>query len=222
VHRLLSLYLPLLGVGLALAPPAASAKAASAPQHPAQTSKELLARCAADEAATPRRHRCFLKVQKEFTRPVTAPINCKFGWRVGKDHPDPALSMPSGDHVLDGLDQCAYFHDKGSFRYNPITRFCEHIAMCASTVSFFRCVKAWEKAAGSSMTAEEKEATACVLDSLFHTGYRACSLGNDKTPLYRDYDFQFVHDQKRGGFWLGPGTVKKIVEAKNKCTNPDW
>ena len=46
------------------------------------------------------------------------------------------------DKLLNGLDQCAWFHDRGAWRWNPRSSTCEDQTQCSNTLGLVRCLTA--------------------------------------------------------------------------------
>src|SRR4051812_48251068 len=53
------------------------------------------------------------------------PASFKYGWYVGKGHPSDESNPPPYTKLLNGIDQCAWIHDRGGWRWNPRTKVCE-------------------------------------------------------------------------------------------------
>jgi hypothetical protein len=171
-----------------------AAIAAVTPEPDRGTRTERIARCKAD-----RQHVCYSKVQVK--GPKNLPTNCLYGWNVGAQHPRPDGPPTPYLKVLNGLDQCAYFHDRSAWRWNPRTRVCERFMMCSNQVGLMRCVDAYRP-----RDANERAAKNCLKKSLMKLG-KACV-----APLYRRYGVAFG----RNG-WLTKKSVDDLKEAWTHC-----
>src|SRR5205814_503985 len=76
--------------------------------------------------------KCYAAVNMPLERGI--PTNCLYGWSVGKGHPESNSNPPAYDKMLNALDQCAWFHDRGAWRYNPHTHVCEKWEMCSNSM----------------------------------------------------------------------------------------
>lgn len=179
--------------------------AASAADHPPRAQR--LAQCAA--AGKTGNHSCFTAAAPQ----KNLPGNLWFGWNVGAAHPSSDTDPPSYDKLLNGLDQCAWYHDRGAFRWNPRTRLCESFRMCASAVGLLRCVERYQPE-----TKDEAEAKRLML--------RMVELNQACVPkLYADYGAEYARD-RHGSQWLSPRAERELAEAFQHCppqmATPGW
>jgi hypothetical protein len=136
---------------------------------------------------------------------MSSKFNAFYGWNVGRGHPSLARPLPGYDKLLNGLDQCAWFHDRGAWRWNPRTHVCEHEFMCANSVGLLRCMEAYEPE-----SPDEKEAKA----KLMHSTMRLLELCVRK--LYKQYGVGFVRDE-RGSQWLSAQAVRELADSMRRC-----
>ena len=185
-----------------LAPAAALALLATsafAIQRPPRA--ERLAQCQAD--ANHAKYRCHAKPKAIGSKKM--PLNINYGWYVGKSHPLSDRDPPHYTKLLNGLDQCAWFHDRGGWRWNPRTRVCENWAMCSNTIGLFRCLDAYKPE-----TPDETEAKSIAMRSIGRVG-EICI-----RKLYKNYGVQFVRD-RHGSQWLSDKALHELSDAFTHC-----
>ena len=169
------------------------------------TVDQRLAACKA--AGETGNYRCFAtpKLDKE--------VNLFYGWNVGKGHPINDQDPPSHDKLLNGLDQCGWYHDRGAGRWNPHTKFCEGTFMCANSVFLYRCMNSYQPANAAEASAK-KEAM-----------HRVAALKSCIPKLYKDYGVGWVKDA-HGSSWLSPKAEHELAEAFHRCkpgmATPGW
>ena len=189
-----------LGLGLAFLCSAAASAGSRGP---------IEGRIAACKASTEKgKHRCFVKPQ------LDGKVNIFYGWNVGKGHPSDDRDPPSHDKLLNGLDQCGWYHDRGAGRWNPRTRVCENAFMCANTIFLYRCMSSYQPA-----NADEVAAKKIAME-------RVAVVGKGCMPkLYRDYGVQWQRDE-HGSSWLSSKAEKELAESFSHCkpgmATPGW
>jgi hypothetical protein len=90
------------------------------------------------ECAAAKEPNCYTKINKPMRGGL--PTNCIYGWVMGKGHPASNSYPPAYDKLLNALDQCAYFHDRGAWQYNRNTTVCESWTMCSNSMGLMRCL----------------------------------------------------------------------------------
>jgi hypothetical protein len=138
--------------------------------------------------------------------PAKFPTNLNYGWYVGKGHPIDEANPPPYHKLLNGLDQCAWFHDRAAWRWNPHTRFCEGQNMCANTLGLMRCVEAYQPE-----TPEEVEAKRLITKSPLSKLPEACI-----RKLYKSYGDEFKKDS-HGSMWMTDKSLNELSEAFSHC-----
>jgi len=133
------------------------------------------------------------------------PINVFYGWNVGKSHPFSDSKPPPYGRLLNGLDQCGWFHDRGAWRWNPRTKVCEGLFMCSNTIGLWKCASAYKPE-----TTAEREAKDGMMRSIGRIG-EICI-----RPLYKNYGVQFVKD-RHGSQWLSDKAVAELADSFVKC-----
>ena len=147
--------------------------------------------------------KCYPKVDATGTKVLA--LNLHYGWHVGKSHPISNDNPPSYDKLLNGMDQCAWYHDRGAWRWNPRTKVCEGTFMCANTVGLFRCLSDYKPE-----TKDEQDAKDVAMHSLGRMGETCIR------ALYKDYGHGFFQDA-HGSQWLKKEAVKELAEAFDHC-----
>ena len=133
------------------------------------------------------------------------PINIQYGWYVGKGHPINESDPPPYSKLLNGLDQCAWFHDRAAWRWNPRTKICENQMMCANTIGLFRCLDAYQPE-----SPEEVEAKRLATHTIARVG-EVCI-----RKLYKDYGDEFKRDA-HGSQWMSDKSLRELSEAFSHC-----
>jgi hypothetical protein len=171
------------------------------PPAAAKTPRQRLAEC-----ASAKEPQCF----PAFTRPTLAgvPTTCLYGWSVGAGHPASDADPPGYDKMLNVLDQCAWFHDRGAWSYNPVTKVCETWVMCSNSVGLQRCLDRVVP-----KTPAESAAKACF-SSFFEPILKTCVV-----TLYKDWGAQLATD-KHGEQWLSPQSIGELRTAMRNCPSP--
>lgn len=133
------------------------------------------------------------------------PLNAKYGWCVGKGHPSDEKDPPPYTKLLNGLDQCAWFHDRAAWRWNPRTKICEDQFMCANTVGLLRCMDAYQP-----QSPEEKHAKEVAMHSMLRLGETCVR------PLYKTDGTEFQKDA-HGAEWLNDKSLRELSAAFSHC-----
>ncbi len=133
------------------------------------------------------------------------PTNLYYGWYVGKHHPSDENEPPPYLKLLNGLDQCAWFHDRGAWRWNPRTKVCEHQFMCANTIGLFRCLDAYQPE-----SPEEVEAKRIATHTIARVG-EVCI-----RRLYKAYGDDFKRDE-HGSQWMSDKSLHELSDAFSHC-----
>ncbi len=133
---------------------------------------------------------------------------------MGVEPKVPATDPPGYDLLLNGLDQCAWFHDRGAWRWNPRSKSCEDPTHCSNTLGLLHCLNAYQP--------EGNEGAAARKLALRSIGRVAdvCL-----TKLYKEYGTRFVRDE-HGSQWLSPASVRELAQALARCPpgtpTPGW
>jgi len=153
------------------------------------------------------KHRCFTSPQAD------GPVNLRYGWNVGKGHPSSNTDPPGHDKLLNGLDQCGWYHDRGAGRWNPRTKVCEGTFMCANSMFLNRCMTSYPPANPDEVKAR-KEALGKLV------ALKACV-----PALYKSYGVEWKKDA-HGSFWLSDKAEKELAESFHHCkpgmATPGW
>jgi hypothetical protein len=140
-------------------------------------------------------------------------LNVFYGWNVGMGHPSSDTDPPTYDKLLDGLDQCAWYHDRGAFRWNPRTKVCETLGMCQSAIGLYRCMTRFTPSNAAEARAKEK--------IVAHIRQNAACVAT----FYKDYGARFERDP-RGSYWLSQKSIAELSEAFTHCkpgmATPGW
>jgi len=137
--------------------------------------------------------------------PKKLPTNLHYGWYVGKGHPIAENDPPPYSKLLNGLDQCAWFHDRAAWRWNPRTKVCEGQFMCANTIGLFRCLDAYKPESPA-----EAEAKRLATHTIARVG-EVCIRG-----LYKEYGDEFKPD-KQGSQWMSDKSLNELSDAFSHC-----
>jgi hypothetical protein len=180
-----------------------AASAASGADH--GTVEARIAACKA--AGETGKHRCFAKPHHD------GKVNLFYGWNVGKGHPIDNNDPPPHDRLLNGLDQCGWYHDRGAGRWNPRTKVCEGTFTCANSVFLYRCLKSYPP-----VNADETAAKEATLK-------RVAPLLSCIPKLYKEYGVEWVKDA-HGSPWLSVKAEQQLAEAFHHCkpgmATPGW
>ena len=133
------------------------------------------------------------------------PTNLHYGWYVGKGHPIAEDDPPPYTKLLNGLDQCAWFHDRAAWRWNPRTKVCEGQFMCANTIGLFRCLDAYKPE-----SPEEAEALRVATHTIARVG-EVCI-----RRLYKAYGDEFSKDA-HGSQWMSDKSLNELSDAFSHC-----
>jgi hypothetical protein len=133
------------------------------------------------------------------------PANLYYGWNAGAGFPVSDTDPPSYDKLLNGLDQCAWFHDRGAWRWNPRTHLCETFAMCSNAIGLWKCVSNYQPE-----TPEEERAKTAMLHSIGRVSETCIR------KLYKDYGFEFARDV-HGSQWLSDKSERELTDAFKRC-----
>ncbi len=166
------------------------------------TREERLKLCKADVGTG--KTNCFPAVR--VIGPAKVPTNLNYGWYVGKGHPIDESDPPAYHKLLNGLDQCAWFHDRAAWRWNPRTKICEDQFMCANTMGLFRCLDAYKPE-----SPEEAEAKRVAVHSPIARLGEVCI-----RKLYKAYGDEFKRDS-HGSQWLSDKALGELSEAFSHC-----
>jgi hypothetical protein len=149
------------------------------------------------------------KCYAQHKAPTTAgiPSNCLYGWNVGKGHPESNSNPPSYDKLLNALDQCAWFHDRGAWRYNVVTNVCEKWEMCSNSMGLKRCLERYQPNKDDKAAIEAK---ACFTN-FFAKAMEACV-----PSLYKDWGAEHATDSN-GDSWLSARSVAELRGAMKQC-----
>jgi hypothetical protein len=192
----------------ALALAALLCAAAAAPARPDRAARRKLC----DQMKSDPKHRCYPKAEP--TPEKDRPLSLRYGWAMGAGHPASVTDPPGYDLLLNGLDQCAWFHDRGAWRWNPRSRSCEDQTQCSNTLGLVRCLGAYQPE-GTEGAAARKLA----LRSIGRIG-DVCL-----TKLYKEYGTRFARDE-HGSQWLSPASVQELAQALAQCPatmpTPGW
>ena len=134
------------------------------------------------------------------------PTNLRYGWYVGKGHPSVESDTPPYSKLLNGLDQCAWFHDRGAWRWNPRTKVCEDQVMCANTMGLFRCMGAYQPE-----SAGEAKAKWLVTQSPIARVAEICI-----RKLYKPYGAEFMRDS-HGPQWMTDKSLNELSDVFSHC-----
>jgi hypothetical protein len=133
------------------------------------------------------------------------PKNCLYGWSVGAGHPSSNSNPPDYDKTLNALDQCAWFHDRGAWKFNPVTQVCEKWEMCSNSMGLRHCI---DRVVPKNPV--EAAAKTCFT-KYFQPVMDACV-----PELYRDWGASFDKDT-HGDQWLNAQSVAELRGALKKC-----
>lgn len=147
--------------------------------------------------------KCYSEIKVDRTAGIAS--NCLYGWHVGKGHPASSTNPPDYSRLLNALDQCAWFHDRGAWQYNRNTRVCEHWTMCSNSMGLSRCMERFQP-----RTKEETEARACFMDN-FRDAIKACV-----PALYQDWGAEF-EKAPSGEQWLSAKSISELRGAMKQC-----
>jgi hypothetical protein len=172
------------------------------PPAAAKTSALRLAECQA--AKTPN---CYATHQMQ--KKLDIPSNCLYGWNVGAGHPSSNDNPPNYDKLLNAIDQCAWFHDRGAWRYNEVTHVCEAWEMCSNSMGLRRCLDRYQP-----KNPAEAQAKACF-SNFFEKAMQSCI-----PALYKDWGAEMSTDPKGGEQWLSAKSISQLRGAMKKCPRP--
>ena len=147
--------------------------------------------------------KCYSKVEAPKTTGVTT--NCLYGWAVGKGHPASNTNPPDYSKLLNALDQCAYFHDRGAWQFNRNTNVCEHWTGCSNSMGLTRCLERYQP-----RNKEESDAKACFIDN-FKEPMKACV-----PALYKDWGAEYA-TAPNGEQWLSAKSIAELRGAMKQC-----
>ncbi len=157
------------------------------------------------------KHRCFASSHPD------GKVNLFYGWNVGKGHPIDDNDPPDHKFLLNGLDQCGWYHDRGAGRWNPHTKVCEGTFMCANSVFLYNCMKSYPPA-NAEEAAEKKKAMERV------AALKACV-----PKFYKTYGVGWTRDA-HGSYWMSQKAEEELLESFAHCKPgmktpgypPDW
>lgn len=133
------------------------------------------------------------------------PKNCLYGWSVGAGHPSSNSNPPDYEKTLNALDQCAWFHDRGAWKFNPVTQVCESWKMCSNSMGLKRCIDRFVPKNPAEAAAKE-----CF------TKYFQPLVDTCVSDFYKDWGAEFAVDS-RGDQWLSAKSVAELRGALKKC-----
>jgi hypothetical protein len=168
------------------------------PPAAAKSSTQRLAEC--DLSRDPK---CYRSVEIAKTAGVTT--NCLYGRNVGAGHPNSNTSPPDYALLLNALDQCAYFHDRGAWQYNRNTKTCEHWTSCSNSMGLMRCMERFKP-----RNKDEADAKACFIDN-FKAPMKSCI-----PALYPDWGADFATTAD-GEQWLSAKSISELRGAMKQC-----
>jgi hypothetical protein len=169
-------------------PPAAAAKPAARRTSDCDESKD---------------HKCHSAVVIE--RTANVPTNCLYGWNVGAGHPSSDSNPPDYSNLLNALDQCAYFHDRGAWKFNRNTLTCEHWTGCSNSMGLSRCMERYKP-----RNKAEEDAKTCFVQN-FAGAMKACV-----PALYPDWGAEFA-TAPSGEQWLSAKSIAELRGALRQC-----
>ena len=175
------------------------ATAATALERPPR--EQRMAACQADVGKG--KTACF--PTPELSGPKALPLNAKYGWYFGKGHPSDEQDPPPYTKLLNGFDQCAWFHDRAAWRWNPRTKLCEGQNMCANTVGLLRCLDAYQPESPA-----ETQAKKLAMHGFLRLGETCVR------KLYKTYGAEFQRDA-HGSQWLNDKSLRELSEAFSHC-----
>lgn len=168
------------------------------PPAAAKPSAQRIAECEASKDP-----KCYAKV--DIPRTGNVPTNCLYGWAMGKGHPASNSNPPDYSKLINALDQCAYFHDRGAWQYNRNTKTCESWTMCSNSMGLMRCLDRYQP-----RSKEEADAKACFVEH-FREPMKACI-----PALYPDWGAEYATTPS-GEQWLSAKSIAELRGAMKQC-----
>jgi len=168
------------------------------PPAAAKPAAQRLAEC--DASKDPK---CYARGSSE--KMASATSNCLYGWNVGKGHPASNTNPPDYSNLINALDQCAYFHDRGAWQFNRTTKTCEHWTSCSNSMGLSRCMERFQP-----RNKDEADAKACFIDN-FKEPMKACI-----PALYQDWGAEYA-TAPSGEQWLSAKSIADLRGAMKQC-----
>jgi hypothetical protein len=169
--------------------------------HARPKQAERLRQCEAHKSHP--KYQCYSRPEQPSGKTPAASL--LYGWNVGTKLPRDESDPPSYALLLNGLDQCAWFFDRGAWKWNPRSEACETKSQCSNALGLFRCYTAF-KPQGKVEEAAQRIAL------------RAITRRSDTCirSLYKEYGVEFAPDE-HGASWLSPRSIEELAEAFEHC-----